>query len=158
MHEGMSVTRWLVARAYLCDVLEGMIPVGYSGHNKVSRVVMLGSPLVDAVPTRFTATRLAGWIDQHYPGDFYAPDVEYLAVAGRCIEGNRNGLPLQRSAYHVYQFISGNGAQWGDGIVPISLSIPHGMTHLILDGIGHSPSVGHAWYGSNSTVIGTWWR
>jgi pimeloyl-ACP methyl ester carboxylesterase len=147
----------IVARAYLADHLRGSNHTPYHGFRRVARMVTLGSPL-SAVEHPFnTGLRQAAWLDREFPGAFYAPDVQYLTVHGRLIEGKIAGTLAERRAYRAYQFISGEGAQWGDGVVPNSISRITGVASLELERVGHSPWWGPRWYGGDVATIRMWW-
>lgn len=147
----------VVARAYLGDRLEGGNQPGYRGYEHITRVIMLGSPLAAVSEPRHTGLRRAQWVDREYPGAFYTPDVQYLAVSGRLREGKRDGRCSERQAYRMYEYASGNGAQWGDGVVPVSMSKPDGIPAIEIDGVSHSPLFGPRWYGADAAIVRMWW-
>ncbi len=147
----------VVARAYLADHLEKPEHVPHEGFRKVSRLITLGSPLGAVEDARHVGLRQAAWIDREFPGAYFAPSVQYLSVYGKLIEGRRFGMPAQQRAYHNYQYISGIGEQWGDGVVPNSLSKIDGVPSLELEGVAHSPWWGSRWYGSDEATIRLWW-
>lgn len=147
----------VVARAYLGDTLEGENQPGYRGHERIMRLITLGSPLTAANDALHAGLRHANWIDSKYPGAFYAPDVQYLAVIGRFREGKRYGHYRERRAYRAYEYMSGNGAQWGDGVVPVSMSTPDGIPAIEIDGVSHSPVLSSRWYGADEAVVSMWW-
>jgi hypothetical protein len=96
-------------------------------------------------------------LDREFPGAFYAPQVKYLTVYGRFVEGKRDGTLSERRAYHNYEYMTGIGAQWGDGVVPNSLSRIDGVPSIEIDGVGHSALWGPRWYGSDEATIRMWW-
>lgn len=147
----------VVGRGYLADKLAAGHQPACSGHRHVSRFIALGSPLRGVERPRHRGLRQAAWLDREFPGAYYAPAVQYLTVCGRRVEGKRIGLPEQRIAYRSYEYICGNGAQWGDGVVPDSVCRLEGAPHLQLEGVGHSPAWGR-WYGSDAETVRLWWH
>ncbi len=127
----------------------------FRGYQRVSHLITLGSPHHN----RGGLTRggyMARWIEQHYPGAVFAPLVTYTAVAGKSLRGDQRGTPRERMAYRTYRSISGQGDEWGDGLVPISAALLHGAYHIILDGVAHFSIFGDLWYGSE-TIVPLWW-
>jgi pimeloyl-ACP methyl ester carboxylesterase len=147
----------VVARAYLGDRFENSDTTAYCGHEHVSRIYMLGCPLAAVDQPRNAGLKQAAWVDRTYPGTFYTPEVQYLAVAGKLIEGKATGTIQQRRAYRGYRFISGMGEQWGDGVVPTALSTLSGIPAIEIDGVAHSPLFGARWYGGDEASIRMWW-
>jgi pimeloyl-ACP methyl ester carboxylesterase len=148
----------VVARAYLADRLVMPDHVAYHGYQRVSRMIALGSPLGAVEHARHVGLRHATWLDREFPGAYYAPGVQYLTVYGRLIEGKRDGNLSERQAYHNYEYLGGNGAQWGDGVVPNALSRIDGVPSVEIDGVGHSPWWGPRWYGSDEQTVRAWWE
>jgi pimeloyl-ACP methyl ester carboxylesterase len=146
----------VVGRAYLGDQALKPHYTVYNGHERVSRLITLGSPLKAAENATRPGMREANWVDQTYPGPYF-PNTQYLSVSGRVIEGRRDGTVRERQAYDSYKWISGDGAQWGDGVVPLSLSQLAGAPALTLDGVGHSPGW-ERWFFSSLDVIRSWWH
>ena len=147
----------IIGRGYLAERLSADHQPAYAGHAHVSRFIALGSPLRGVERPRHRGLHQAAWLDREFPGAHYAPAVQYLTVCGRRIEGKRIGLPEQRLAYSNYEYISGEGAQWGDGVVPDSVCRLEGAPHLQIDGIGHSPGWPR-WYGSDEEAVRLWWH
>jgi len=147
----------IVGRAYLGDRTARPHQRCYHGYERVSHLLMVGSPLRASKEAPRPGMRAAAWVDEMYPGAYYAPQVSYLNIRSRHIEGKPNGTPRQREAYYNYRFISGNGAQWGDGVVPLSLSELDGAATLELEGVGHSPGWGR-WFFGDAEVIRAWWH
>ncbi len=147
----------LVGRAYLGD--KAILPnrQTYHGHERVSHLITLGSPLRAAPLAKHPGMAQVSWLEEHYPGGYYAPTVKYLTVSGRRIEGKRDGALREREAFVNYAFISDNGAQWGDGVVPASLSRFDDVPHLEIDDLGHSPNWG-PWFGNDEGSIRQWWH
>ena len=155
-----------IARAYLADDLDGVEPrrafVGavkaFHGHERVSRFIALGSPLhvIDNFERQRKPLRYIAWVNQRFPGAYFA-NVQYLSVYGRASEGKPNGLHHERVAYQYYQYLSGFGNQWGDGVVPNALSRVDGIPSLELEGMSHSP-LATSWYLSDEAAIRRWWH
>jgi pimeloyl-ACP methyl ester carboxylesterase len=125
----------------------------YDGRRRVRGLITLGSPhqALRASPMRRRVQKL-------YPGAFFAPGVAYLSVAGKAVRGDPRGGPRERSAFRGYRTICGDGAAWGDGIVPVGSALLDGSRHLVLDDVHHyARREGRRWYGSADAVSG-WWR
>jgi pimeloyl-ACP methyl ester carboxylesterase len=149
----------VIGRAYLGDKTIKQHHVPRNGNERVSRLVTLGSPLRAGriEGAKRPGMKQAAWVDENYPGAYYK-HVEYLSVSGRFIEGKRSGGNLrEREAFDNYKWICNDGSQWGDGVVPLSLSSLDGAPHLILDGVGHSPNWGR-WFFSTPETIRSWWH
>ncbi len=125
----------------------------YDGKRRVRALITLGSPhqAKRASPMRRRVQRL-------YPGAYFAPEVEYLSVAGKAVRGDREGTARERAAFRGYRTLCGDGALWGDGAVPVEAALLNGSRHLILEGVHHySLGKGRRWYGS-ADVVAEWWR
>jgi pimeloyl-ACP methyl ester carboxylesterase len=128
----------------------------FRGYRRVSHLITLGSPHHN----RGGLTRggyMAQWIEQHYPGAAFAPLVTYTAVAGKSQRGDQHGTPRERMAYRTYHSISGQGDEWGDGLLPTSAALLRGARHITLDGVAHFSIFGDEWYGSEM-VVPLWWK
>jgi pimeloyl-ACP methyl ester carboxylesterase len=148
----------IVARAYLADRLLKPSHTPYHGYRNVARVFLVGSPLAVNDNASNVGLRQAAWLHQQFPGAYFGPDVQYLCVYGRLIEGHARGTLRQRQAFNTYQLMTGEGAQWGDGVVPNAISRIDGVPSIELDGVGHSPLWGPRWYGSDEATIRLWWH
>lgn len=155
----------VISRAYLADHLDGLetrrgfkrLLKAYAGHQHVTRLITLGSPL-RGVPDQVKVHRGLQhilWVDQTYPGEYY-PHVQYLNVTGRAFLGNKDGTTGEKIAHRYYSFLSGNGEQWGDGVVPCALSHIDGVGTLEIEGMGHSPN--GWWYFYDEAAIRLWWH
>ncbi|MCS7055970.1 MAG: alpha/beta hydrolase [Thermoflexales bacterium] len=147
----------VVGRAYLGDRTLRPHQQPHHGYERVSRLYTVGSPLRATKEASQRGMRAVAWVDETYPGAYYAPQVKYFNVRGRYIEGKLDGSLRQREAYYNYRFISGNGTQWGDGVVPVSLSELDGAATLELEGVGHSPGW-NPWFFGDASVIRAWWH
>jgi pimeloyl-ACP methyl ester carboxylesterase len=146
----------LISRAYLADRLERGYHPSFGGYKYISRLITLGSPLRASGDHRHPGLRRAAWLDREFPGAYFAPGVQYLCVAGKYVEGVAGGASEQRVAFSKYEFISGDGAQWGDGVVPLAMCRLDGAPYLEIDGMGHSPGWGR-WYLFDEASIRRWW-
>ncbi len=146
----------VVGRAYLGEKAFKAHHNAYNGHERVTRLITLGSPLRAAPGAKRPGMYQASWVDEVYPGAFYA-QVQYLTVCGKLIEGRIDGSLRQRQAHTSYKWVSELGEQWGDGTIPLSQSTLDGVPSLTLDGIGHSPNWGR-WYFSTPDIIRSWWH
>lgn len=144
----------LLARLYLSEEpVWGRI---YAGHEHVSRLITLGSPHCQDQDTT-TNWFLADIANRLAPGTPYANQIQYSAVVGRYLLGRKQGRRSERRAFQAYQFLTGEGAVWGDGIVPLSAARLDGTETLVLDGIAHSRKYGRSWYGGSKAAIRRWW-
>jgi len=147
----------VIGRAYLGDQTIKPHQRSHRGWERVSRLYMLGSPLCEVGDVLQQGMSATSWVARTYPGAYFADKgVKYLNIRGKQTEGKRDGTLRERQAFLNYQFISGNGAQWGDGVVPLSLSELDGAPTLTLEGVGHSPGWGR-WFFADEDVIRNWW-
>lgn len=155
----------VISRAYLADHLDGLdtrhtfkrFLKSYGGHMHVTRLITLGSPL-RGIPEQVKLHRGLQhilWVDENYPGAYY-PNVQYLSVTGRAFFGKKDGTMGEKIAHRYYSFLSGNGEQWGDGVVPCALSQIDGVGALQIEGMGHSPR--SWWYLYDEAAIRLWWH
>jgi pimeloyl-ACP methyl ester carboxylesterase len=146
----------VISRAYLGDKAYRQHHPVYEGHQRVSRLITLGSPLRAARTAKRPGVQQAAWVDEAYPGRYF-DGVQYLTVCGRLIEGRADGSLRQREAFQSYQWVSAEGEQWGDGTIPLAQSTLDGVPSLTLEGVGHSPNWGR-WYFSTLDIIRSWWH
>ncbi len=143
-----------IARIYL-----GSVPYGgqvWQGREHVSTLISLGSPHTSR--ERWTRRNL-DFVNTHYPGAFW-PQVKYVCVAGKAIQGQRLKLGslwrqehyLAWLAYNSYWLTAGQGELWGDGITPIQAAHLQGAVNLTLPNCYHSGRGGRRWYGSPEVV------
>ncbi len=146
-----------IARIYL-----GSVPYGgqvWQGRDHVSTLISLGSPHTSQ--ERWTRRNL-DFVNDHYPGAFW-PQVKYVCVAGKVIQGQRLGWGslwrrehyLTWLAYNSYLLTAGDGELWGDGITPIEAAHLQGAINLTLPGCHHSGRGGRRWYGT-AEVVEAW--
>ena len=125
--------------------------IRFNGLESVQHLITLGSP-----HGNLRGARLRRWVDQSYPGAFFAPEVTYTTVAGRAIQGSLQDGLRARVARILYLQLSGNGGEWGDGLVPLTSARLEGARNLVLDAVAHAPIGGRRWYGTSS-VVREWW-
>lgn len=147
----------VVGRGYLSDKTVKQHHVAHHGYERVSRLITLGSPLRAVKSALHPGLGQAAWLDQHFPGAYYAPQVQYLTVSGNFITGRADGSPQELIAFNNYKFIGGDGRQPGDGVVPHNVSSLDGVPSLMLEGVGHSTQWGR-WFGSDENTIRLWWN
>jgi pimeloyl-ACP methyl ester carboxylesterase len=144
----------VLARLYLSEQeVWGRV---YAGVQHVTALITLGSPHCS---DRDTGT---GWYpadeaNRLAPGTPYADRVRYRAVAGRYLQGRRDGSYKERRAFRTYSFFAGQGATWGDGLVPVSSARLDGAETVILERVAHSGKVARDWYGSSAAIVRRWW-
>jgi len=143
----------LVARLYLSP--EPFLGQTYGGLEYVDGLITLSSPH-HYQRRSIHGGWLPGWLEERYPGAYFAPQVNYTSVAGRLIRGNCHGTPRERLAYGLYKELGGDGQVWGDGVVPVSSALLRGSRHLVLEGVSHYAGFGGPWFGS-AQVISRWW-
>ncbi|WP_322494632.1 lipase [Chloroflexus sp.] len=129
----------------------------YHGHHRVDMLITLGTPQRTEREGRIGGLNQTRWADEHYPGAYW-PDVQYVSVIGRSIFGDPNGLPPERGAYQSYRLISGEGAQWGDGVTPLHHGLLPGSLQIIIPGLRHDPRPDRLWYGSSPATVAVWWQ
>lgn len=97
--------------------------------------------------------------DATVPGAFFAPEIGYLSVASRAIQGNPQGTGRERIAHLLYRSVIGRAAvpgTEGDGLVPVVAAGLDGARQLVIDGAVHGPGAAGPWYGSDDAVD-AWW-
>ncbi len=139
----------VIGRLYLGD--RPFLGHAYNGSKCVDRLITLGSP-----HHNLRVGGMRRWVDEQYPGAYFAPLVQYTCVGGKRVCGSPDGTMAQRFAYASYRRLSGTGDAWGDGLVPISSTQLHGARHIILEGVSHFALSRTLWYGSPQ-VVPRWW-
>lgn len=116
----------------------------YGGRRYVERLVMLGTP--HHSQERWTR-RTVGFVNSAYPGAFY-PDVAYVSVIGRALQGDPQARGPARWAHNSYVMTMGPqyARAWGDGITSLECAALTGAEYLVVDGLYHSPLHGRPWY------------
>ena len=110
----------------------------------VKTLITLGTPHVSQ--ERWTRKNI-DFVNRAYPGAYYT-DIEYVCVAGKSVKGKRGDW----FAFKSYQLTGGNGAVWGDGIVPVTAAHLAGAENLTVEAVFHSPRPNRLWYGSEPIV------
>lgn len=118
-----------------------------SARSHVSNLLTLGTPHESR--ERWTRKNL-DFVNQTYPGAFY-DDIDYVCLVGRAVEGRQGGW----FTFNSYKITGGDGAVWGDGVVPVSAAHLTGARNITLPDVYHSPSPGRLWYGSE-VVVDDW--
>uniref|UniRef100_A0A6N2NKD5 GPI inositol-deacylase n=1 Tax=Salix viminalis TaxID=40686 RepID=A0A6N2NKD5_SALVM len=172
---GHSAGGWL-ARVYMEEF----------GQLDVSLLLTLGTPHLPppkGVPGVIDQTRgLLYYVEKHCKKAVYTPELRYVCIAGRYIQGARfvgdsnveaksmrlsllNDLGISTSTSpgfrarfvgQGYKQVCGQADVWGDGVVPEVSAHLDGAFNISLDGVYHSP-VGsedelRPWYGSPAVV------
>jgi pimeloyl-ACP methyl ester carboxylesterase len=143
----------VLARLYLSP--HPFLGWSFKGIDYVKQLITLGSPHYNR-GGRTRGGPMARWIESRYPGAYFSPQVQFIAVAGRIQRGKRRGSLRERWAYKVYKDISTKGEVWGDGLIPVESALLEGAFHIILDGISHYTGFGGPWYGQPEVILG-WW-
>jgi pimeloyl-ACP methyl ester carboxylesterase len=128
----------------------------YNGLERVDRLITLGSPHYNRGGWRRGGS-LSRWIEERYPGAYFAPEVEYISAAGRWMCGTQLGPHLAAWVYREYQAIGGDGTARGDGLIPMESALLNGSHQIILPGVCHFGFFDQPWYGSPE-VIPRWWN
>jgi pimeloyl-ACP methyl ester carboxylesterase len=127
----------------------------YSGLERVDHLITLGSPHHNRRKWLHGGL-MSRWIEARYPGAFFTPEVRYTSVAGQLIQGDQRGSLAQRHAFSFYAETIGDGAVWGDGLVPVASALLEGSRQIVLEGVSHFTGFGGPWYGA-ADVIPRWW-
>jgi len=150
----------VLSRLYLSD--DSLVGRIFNGKKRVAQLVTLGSPHINQGGMQ-RGGPVSRWVERHYPGAFFSPEVTYVSVAGKAVKGDPTGSAQQRFVSKIYQEICGGdeggdwACAWGDGIVPVHSALLPGAKHIVLDGVAHFSVTGSEWYGSAS-VIPRWWH
>jgi len=139
----------VMARLYLSP--KPFLGHAYSGLDHVDHLITLGSPHYNQ-----RGGQMRRWVDDQYPGAYFAPQVEYTSVAGKAIRGNRHGSFRERWAHRFYERLGGDGKAWGDGLVPAGSALLRESQQITLEGVSHFTGFGGPWYGT-AEVVPQWW-
>jgi len=143
----------VLARLYLAP--RAVFSRRYDGQQRTSRLVTLGSPhYSQGGLTR--GGQLTRYVQSHCPDACFDPPVRCTSVVGKIIKGSLLTTSHARWAYRRYAELCGDGAVWGDGIIPLPSALIPGTQQLILDDVAHFTGLGTLWYGSPQ-VIPQWW-
>jgi hypothetical protein len=124
----------------------------FNGIEVVDTLCTLGSPHYN-----HTGGRLRNRVNALYPDSFFSPQVMYVSVAGKALQGRRDGTRAERRLFGAYKRLCGDGAAWGDGLVPLESALLKGSEQVVLDGANHYGFRGNPWYGT-PRLIGKWWN
>jgi pimeloyl-ACP methyl ester carboxylesterase len=124
----------------------------YHGLDYVDQIITLGSPHYNK-----KGAFLRRWVEEKYPGAYFYPEVKYFSIAGKSLFGNPHGSPQVRVRYSIYKYLTGNGKEWGDGVVPLASALLNGSMMIILEGVKHYSFTDEDWYGK-SGVVKKWWQ
>ena len=122
----------------------------YNGKALADTLVMLGSP-----HTALKATALRAMVQRRLPGAAFADRVRYISVAGD-LQLDAASPMARRLAPAAYRNSTGNAADRGDGLVPVSSALLEGSTPVVLPGVAHGGAFGASWYGTPD-VVERWW-
>lgn len=139
----------VMARLYLGD--EPFEGERFGGRRWVNTLCTLGSPHYNR-----RGAHLRKLVEARYPGAYFAPQVRYVAVMGRAVEGRRRGTPAERRAAATYAQLTDPGEGWGDGLVPEAAGLLKGAEVITLPGVHHYGLRGERWYGTPE-VVAAWW-
>lgn len=139
----------VIARLYLSP--DPFLGVAYGGLEHVACLITLGSPHYS-----HRGTRMRQWVEETYPGAYFAPRVDHVSVAGKAVQGRRHGSFRERFAYVFYSRLAGDGNTSGDGLVPVASALLRGSRQIALDGVSHFTGFGGPWYGA-AEIIPCWW-
>jgi len=119
----------------------------YNGHEYADQLITLGTPHRSiAQPT----ARLTQWLNTAYPGAYW-PHLRYTSVVGRSIIGDPYGTLPQRRVQRLYRAQTGDGTEWGDGVVPLACAHLPGSALCVLPGVTHLPGP-PTFYGGTDAV------
>jgi pimeloyl-ACP methyl ester carboxylesterase len=144
----------VLGRLYLSP--EPFLGQVFGGLERVGRLITLGSPHYNK-RRWLHGGMMARWVDDRVPGAYFAPQVQYLSVAGKLTRGDDQGSLRERRAYSFYEQIGGQGDAWGDGLVPVASALLSGSQQITLEGVGHFAGFGGPWYGTEETIP-AWWQ
>ncbi|GAB4446761.1 MAG: lipase [Chloroflexi bacterium OHK40] len=148
----------VLARIYLGDQPYGPRRLVYNGFQRVAALVTLGTPHSTTRRGRQGGLNQVAFVQATYPGAYWR-FIRYVTVMGRSVWGNQAGTPEDQSAFRSYTLISGVGAQWGDGVVPIANGHLEGAQQITLPDLRHAPGrVNQRWYGSTVETVRAWWE
>lgn len=147
----------VLARIYMGNQPYGPRKLLYHGFERIAALATLGTPHTTKRTGRQGGLNQIAFVQAHYPGAYWRP-VRYISVMGRGIYGVADGPPPERGAWQSYRLITGEGAQWGDGVVPLESGLLEGSRKVIMPGLRHDPRPDRPWYGSSVPIVQGWWE
>jgi pimeloyl-ACP methyl ester carboxylesterase len=139
----------VLARLYLSP--RPFLGHSYRGLERVNRLITLGSPH-HSQGDLVHGGQMSQWVEQRYPGAYYAPHVNYMSVAGKWMRGDSSGSLRERWIHKTYEKICGDGNAWGDGLIPVKSALLRGSMQITLDSVCHFSGFGGPWYGSREII------
>ncbi len=147
----------VLARIYLGDKAYGPRKVIFNGRERVRTLVTLGTPHTTTGVGRQAGLNQIRFVQETYPGAYW-PYIRYVSVMGKSLLGAARGTPAERGAFRSYALLAGEGAQWGDGVIPLASGLLEGARRVIIPGLRHDPRADQVWYGSTAAIIEAWWE
>lgn len=147
----------VLARIYMGDQPYGPRRLVFNGFERVATLVTLGTPHRTTRSGRQGGLNQIAFAQAAYPGAYWR-FIRYVSVIGKSIYGERAGPPPERGAWQSYTLITGDGAQWGDGVVPLAAGLLEGSRRVTIPGLRHDPRPDRPWYGSSAAIVGAWWE
>ena len=147
----------VLARIYMGDQPYGPRKLVYNGFQRVSTLVTLGTPHSATRSGRQGGLNQIAFVQATYPGAYWR-FIRYVSVIGKGIHGDAAGPPPERGAWQSYRLLTGDGAQWGDGVVPLGAGLLEGSRHVIIPGLRHDPRPDRPWYGTSTAIVRAWWE
>lgn len=147
----------VLARIYLGDQPYGPRRLCYHGHQHVRSLITLGTPHSAVGRGRQGGLNQIAYAQSLYPGAYW-PTLHYVSVIGKGVLGAPDGAPPERGAWMSYRILGVEGAQWGDGVVPLENGLLDGSRKLVIPGLRHDDRPDRPWYGSSAAIIRAWWE
>lgn len=147
----------VLARIYMGDQPYGPRRLLYNGFERIAALVSLGTPHTASCSGRQGGLNQIAFVQARYPGAYWR-FIHYVSVMGRGIYGVADGPPPERGAWQSYAMLTGDGAQWGDGVVPLACGLLEGSRKLVIPGLRHDPRPDRPWYGTSVPIVSAWWE
>jgi pimeloyl-ACP methyl ester carboxylesterase len=147
----------ILARIYMGDQPYGPRRLCYNGFEHVAALVSLGTPHATRRTGRQGGLNQIAFAQARYPGAYWR-FIHYISIMGRGIYGVADGPPPERGAWQSYRLLTGEGAQWGDGVVPLAAGLLDGSRKVIIPGLRHDPRPDRPWYGTSVPIVKAWWE
>ncbi|MFV9504953.1 MAG: esterase/lipase family protein [Oscillochloridaceae bacterium umkhey_bin13] len=147
----------VLARIYMGDQPYGPRRLVYHGFQRVSSLITLGTPHTTTRTGRQGGLNQIAFAQARYPGAYWR-FIHYVSIIGKGIYGVADGPPPERGAWQSYTLLTGQGAQWGDGVVPLDCGLLAGSRQLVIPGLRHDPRPDRPWYGTSTALVQAWWE